>query len=157
MSSFDTNTYNKPRSADNKYTMIIIGVLVLVIICLIVFGGGDSKNDTKALEDEIEKLMEDSHAHIKTKDSLLLKVEDYKKITAEFRTKDSLNAIAIAQQEEITHQLRIQQAIAQRERKEAERKLEDFKNNPPKHDLNNPYNLLIDTERRINKNKDSLN
>tara|TARA_R110000772_G_scaffold2410_1_gene8333 strand:- start:49388 stop:49897 length:510 start_codon:yes stop_codon:yes gene_type:complete len=154
MSNFNTNTNtnNQPQRSDrNKYTIYLIGFLVLVIIGLVIFGV--EKFDTSDLEDEIEELMAENEKHIKRADSLELSITKYKEISEEFIRKDSLNSIEIQLQKDRTAWLRKQQILAQLDREKTEEELEDFKKNPPNHDLNSPYNLLIDTERKINNDK----
>tara|TARA_R110000772_G_scaffold94317_1_gene192107 strand:- start:568 stop:1080 length:513 start_codon:yes stop_codon:yes gene_type:complete len=156
MSSFNTNAYNnnqqQPQRSDrNKYTIYLIGFLVVVIIGLVIFGV--KKFDTSDLEDEIEELMSENEKHIKRADSLELRIVAYKEISDEFKRKDSLSSIEIQLQKDRTARLRGQQRLAQIERKRVEKELTDFKNNPPDHDTDKPYSLLIDTERRINNDK----
>lgn len=155
--NLDTNmtTNSLFRFSRDKYIMILIGFLVLVIIGLIVFGG--KSNDNSSLEKEIKDLTAENEAHIKSKDSLKQKVISLEKISEEFRKKDSLKSIEIEKQNLITDGLRKKQAIAQKERIKEEKRRDEFEKNPPKHDPNNPIPLLIDTEKRINNVKNNKN
>lgn len=147
MSNINIPIFNKFDIS--KYYKYIIGVLFVIIACLIIFSGDDNRDAIKEKEARIKELLRKSKEHEKRADSLELSIVKYKEITKEFQRKDSLKTIEIERQKGITNKLKEQQGIAKAEREEVEQKLKDFKENPPKYDADDPFNLALDLKRRI--------
>lgn len=143
-----TNNTNL-RNPMSRYSIYIIGILLLIIGYLVIFNTDDSTDDIKEREKRIEELIRLSEDHKRRADSLESTIAKYEKIADEYRIKDSLKLIEIERQKEITRELLEQQRIARIERERVEKELTDFKNNPPKYNLEDPNSLLIDFRRRV--------
>ena len=145
---------NIPKSSVNKILIIVVAILVVVMIYFAFFSGDDRyDSDIKNKEDRIKELLEASDEHKRIADSLESRIIHYQDVAKEYRERDSLKLIEIEKQKEVTKHLKEEQLIAKRERERVEEELRDFKNNPPKYDLDDPYPLLIDTRKKLDNDE----